>query len=95
MSGSGHWDGVAGVAIVIAQIVWYGSCVAVGYHYVALVGLAAALVVGIRTVCAAAAVCDAVEIKNLACRGCLVNRKGEERGESFATEGKVRRTYAR
>ena len=47
----------------------------------ALVGLAAALVVGIRAVCAAAAVCDGVETKNVGCRGFFskYKRRGERR----------------
>ena len=63
MSGSGRWDGVAAVGIVSAQIDRYGSCVGVGYHFDALVVVAAALVVGIRAECAVAAICDFVEVK--------------------------------
>ena len=82
MSGSGHWDGVAGVEIVSAQVVcrsWYDSCVVVGYQFDALSGRAAALVVGIRADCAVAAVCDVVEVKILVC-GMLFSKE-KRRGE--------------
>ena len=72
MSGSGHCDGVAGVGIVSAQVVCrsgYGSCVVVGYQFDALLGRAAALIVGIRADCAVAAVCDLVKVKIQACGG--------------------------
>ena len=64
MSGSGRLYGVAGVGIVSVQIVSrYGSCVGIGYHFDALVVVAAALVVGIRAECAVAAVCDFADVK--------------------------------
>ena len=84
MSGSGYWDEEAGFGIVSAQIVcrsWYDSCVEVGYHFDTLVGLAAALIVGIRADCAVAAICDFVEARIRACGGLISKekRRGDRR----------------